>query len=242
MIETIKTKLKGNEKLNRSAVILYNQRHRISLKGKRRKKVKGKNNHIKYNQTVELSNVEFDIYGNNNTIIIDDYCRLFNVKFHLKGNNNQVRIGKNVRFKRGGSIWVEDYNCSIEIKNGSTFVDVHLAAIEPHSKILIGQNCIMGSDIDVRTGDSHSIIDKNTNERYNKPKDVIIGDHVWVTSHCDILKGVSIPKDSIVSTGSIVTKPFTQEGIIIGGSPAKILKENITWEKRVVVYDPPENE
>ena len=31
--------------------------------------------------------------------------------------------------------------------------------------------------------------------------------------------------------GSIVTKKFNQEDIIIAGSPAKIIKENVSWDR-----------
>ncbi len=86
-------------------------------------------------------------------------------------------------------------------------------------------------DVDLRTGDSHSIINLNTNKRINYAKDVTVGNHVWVASHVSILKGVAIPSNSIIATRSLVTKSFNQEYVLIAGSPAEIRKENITWKK-----------
>ncbi len=84
-------------------------------------------------------------------------------------------------------------------------------------------------DIDVRTGDSHSIVSQQSGERINRARDVSIGNHVWVAAHCSILKGVSIADDSVVATGSIVTRSFEKSGIIIGGNPAAELKQGIHW-------------
>lgn len=86
-------------------------------------------------------------------------------------------------------------------------------------------------DIDIRTGDSHSIINTISNERINYAKDIFIGNHVWVASHVSVLKGVHIFDNSIIASRSVVTKTFKEGNIIIGGIPAKKLKENVNWAK-----------
>ena len=37
-------------------------------------------------------------------------------------------------------------------------MDVHIAVTEPGSKVQIGKECMFANDIDIRTGDSHSIL------------------------------------------------------------------------------------
>ena len=61
-------------------------------------------------------------------------------------------------------------------------------------------------DIDVRTGDSHSIIDARRRSRINPAADVEIGRHVWVASHVSILKGavISVTRASL-GTRAVVT-------------------------------------
>ena len=44
-----------------------------------------------------------------------------------------------------------------------------------------------------------------------------------------MLKDVTIPPNSIVGADSLVNKSFDRENIIIAGTPAKIVKENINW-------------
>jgi acetyltransferase-like isoleucine patch superfamily enzyme len=179
----------------------------------------------------KLSNVKFDSIGSNNNIVIKEGCIFNNFTFFIRGNNHKILIEKNCRFNRGGVIWIEDDDCSLSIGEGSSFEDVHIAITEPGSKLSIGKDCMFANFVDVRTGDSHSIISQETQERINFAKDVFIGDHVWVAAHSIILKGSSIPENSIVATGSIVTKRYIQKGIILAGNPASTIKEGINWSR-----------
>jgi acetyltransferase-like isoleucine patch superfamily enzyme len=233
MKEKLKQYIKSNEFLYTIIMILT---HRKPLFGQIKLSVKGRSNKIYRSKSSIFINSKFDIKGNNNKIQIDAYCKFSNVTFYIRGNDNEVKISKNVFFNRGGLIWVEDNNCIVDIHENTTFEDTHIAVTEPGSKIIIGKDCMFAYDIDIRTGDSHSIIDVNTNNRINYAGNVLIDDHVWVASHCSILKGVELKKNTIVATRSLVTKSFNQEGIIIGGVPAEILKTNITWDRNRI-YD-----
>ncbi|MGS0525300.1 hypothetical protein ACU8V7_09025 [Zobellia nedashkovskayae] len=86
------------------------------------------------------------------------------------------------------------------MEKNSTFEDTHLAVTEPSSKVTIGVDCMFANTIDIRTGDSHSIIDIKSNKRINYAKNIIIGNHVWVGAHSSILKGATIADNSIVAT------------------------------------------
>jgi acetyltransferase-like isoleucine patch superfamily enzyme len=194
---------------------------------KLRKKIRGYGNKLHYENS-RLRKVHFDIAGNNNLIYIGNNCLINELQFYIRGDNHQVFIGDNCQFNQG-NIWMEDDSCSLNIGNGSTFGDVHLAITEPKSSITIGADCMFAYDIDVRSGDSHSIIDAKTSKRLNFAKNVIIGNHVWVAPHVVILKGVVITDDSIVATGSVVTKSFFENSILIAGNPAKNIKSDVTW-------------
>lgn len=225
MKEKIKTFLKQNPVLLKY-VLLFKNDTRI------KKIIKGKANNISINNSTILYNCTFDIIGDNNEIEIHESVRLKNVTFFIRGNNNKIKIAKNVKFNRGGSIWIEDFNCEANIGEASSFEDVHIAVTEPNSKIEIGTDCMFAYDIDLRTGDSHSIIDTRTSKRINYAQDIKIGNHVWIASHVSILKGVTISDNSIVATRAVVTKSYDDENILIGGIPAKKIKENINWDRQ----------
>lgn len=196
------------------------------------KHIRGRGNIIISPATVLFSNCKVDIAGNNNLIHISDFCVFNNVTFLIRGDNHRIKISKSVKFNYGGSLHMEDEGGLLEIGEDAIFEEVHIAVTEPGSRIVIGAGCMFAYDIDLRTGDSHSVIDAKTNQRINPAQDVVIDEHVWVGSHCSILKGVHIHRDCIVATRTVLTKTFHREGVIIGGSPARILKEDITWQRQ----------
>jgi acetyltransferase-like isoleucine patch superfamily enzyme len=112
----------------------------------------------------------------------------------------------------------------------TTFGGAHLAATEDHSKIDIGNDCMLASGIDIRTGDSHAIFD-GFGQRINEAQDVIIGDHVWVAARATILKGAIIGPGSIVGTGAVVTNGNYPAQSILAGNPVKLVRQNIQWTR-----------
>ena len=210
------------------AMILLRRR---SLFNDIRRKIYGENNRVVYSNTAVFNNCRIDVIGSNNEIVIGEYCMFHNVTFLIRGNHNRIRLSNSVRFNLGGSLHIEDDCCLIDVGESTTFEDTHIAATEPGSSIIIGNDCMFAYDVEVRTGDSHSIIDSKTNRRLNNARDVRIGDHVWVAAHCSILKGVTVRKNCVLATRSVLTRSFVQDGLILGGIPAKILRENITWER-----------
>jgi acetyltransferase-like isoleucine patch superfamily enzyme len=194
--------------------------------------IKGRGNNLKIDGSALFIECKFDIVGDNNEIIIEKSTLFNNVTFYIRGNNNMIWISKNVAFNHGGYLWIEDENCEIKIGEGTTFGEVHIAVTEPKSKITIGEDCMFADDIDLRTGDSHSIIDSTIMKRINYAKNIEIDKHVWVASHVSILKGARILKNSVVATRTVVTKSFDKERVLIGGIPVKVLKEDITWDRK----------
>lgn len=55
-----------------------------------------------------------------------------------------------------------------------------------------------------------------------------IGNNCFIGERAILLYGVSIPNNTIVAAGSVVTKSISEERKIIGGNPANIIS---TWDK-----------
>ncbi len=197
--------------------------------------IKGINNKMtKLNSSI-LIGCYIDIKGSNNKIFIGEHARLRNVIIRIRGNNNNILISEKVVFNRTGMLWVEDDYCTISIGANTTFEDVHLAATETNSKIFIGEDCMFAYDIDIRTGDSHSVYNIETKKRINFAKSIIIANHVWVASHVTVLKGVEIASNNIIATRSLVTKSYTSQYTIIGGNPSKVIKEGVNWTRERIL-------
>lgn len=187
--------------------------------------VSGKHNVIrKQGYSRKLS---IDINGDSNLIQIDKHATIAGIKIFVVGNNNKIIIENNCVMK-GGELWIEGDYCQIKIGSGTTIEHAHIAVTEFNSNVIIGQDCMLANNIEIRTGDSHSIIDLQTTKRINNNRDVIIENHVWIGSKVSILKGVKLGANSIIGTGSIVTKD-TQPNTISAGNPARVIKSNIDW-------------
>jgi acetyltransferase-like isoleucine patch superfamily enzyme len=127
---------------------------------------------------------------------------------------------------------MEDHDCLIQLGNKSTIESAQLACTEPFSSIVIGNDCMFSNEIELRTGDSHSIIDLNTQQRINYAKNIKIEDRVWIGAHSKILKGAEIKSDVIVGIGSIVLGNIPlKNNSIYSGIPAKCVKEGIIWSR-----------
>ncbi len=165
-------------------------------------------------------------YGVGNHLILRDGAYI-NCEFIFHGNNNTIEIGKNCR-ARNASFFIEDDNNAIIIADHVNFAGkIHIAVTES-TKCSIGNNCLFSSEIVIRTGDSHSVLNE-VGKRINYAKNVVIDNHVWVGDRVLITKGVRIPENCIIGTGAVVTKPIEKGGSVIAGVPAKIVKENINW-------------
>jgi len=111
----------------------------------------------------------------------------------------------------------DDFNMSVE------------CVIIAQKKIQIGNSSGISWESLVMDTDFHHIYDENGIE-FNQPREIIIGDKVWVGCKCTLLKGAEIPSGSIVAANSMVTKKLSGEKSIFGGNPIRTLKSNITWK------------
>ena len=150
-------------------------------------------------------------------------------KIWIYGNNNQLTIEEDA-YIDAATLYIEGNGCNFTIGRKTYIGPSHLAVSEDGMQLLIGDDCMISSNVQIRTGDSHSILDEN-GRRTNPAASVVIGDHVWLGEGCKILKGVTLGENSIVATGAIVTKPFPNN-VLVGGSPAKIIKENVNWNSK----------
>jgi len=193
-------------------------------RNKSKTNLKGYSNIISNNGFFD--NVLIEVIGNYNEIIIGKHTFLKDTKIIIQGNNHKLFIGENCTFC--GEFWFENEYCEIQIGENTTIEQAHIAATESNSKIIIGSDCMLSNEIQIRTGDSHSIIDNISGKRINKAKNVVLKNHVWVGARAIILKGVTIDDNSIIGSAAVVTKNVPAN-TIVAGNPAKQIKSDVNW-------------
>lgn len=94
--------------------------------------------------------------------------------------------------------------------------------IRCHKEIYIGNNCAISHDFTVMDSDAHKL-----NGIVNT-KPVRISDSVWIGTRVTILSGVTVGEGAVIAAGSVVTHDVPPHALV-GGVPAKVLKENVEW-------------
>ena len=219
----LKDIIKKNQRLLYIVAFVYNVLHRNNSW-----KYIGSNKI--YKKGVFLNKVKFNIRGSNNKIIIGNKARLHNCEIVILGNNCILEIGGGATIVSNTQFWLQDDASSIIIGENFTIESGHIASTEGQN-ITIGNDCMFSNDIEIRNGDSHSIVDKDTNKRVNYAQSVIIGNHVWLTAHTRVLKGSQIPHSCIIANSCVVSGKLENSNALYGGIPAKLLKENIDWNR-----------
>ena len=98
-------------------------------------------------------------------------------------------------------------------------------------KIEFGNEVLVSWDTLISDTDHHAVFDCQNDHQINPNKSVYIADHCWVGARAILLKGVSLGKNTVIGTGSVVTKPFTEENVCLGGNPAKIIRQDTYWKE-----------
>lgn len=131
-----------------------------------------------------------------------------------------VKVGTGVRISSSAKIVC---NGSLEIGE-DTWIGSQVM-LAPASKIIIGKNCDIAPRVFIGNG-THEItpyLDRIAGK--DLAKDVTIGDGCWLGANASILPGVKIGEKCVVAAGSVVTRPFDENLILIAGVPAEKKKE-----------------
>ncbi len=205
--------------------------------------IKGQNNKIfiiENGEKIELENdvisgLNIEIEGNNNVITLEKPFRFIDSRILILKNDTVINIKKtkysivNTYIECIQPTGVQILNIGENVSIGGSKIYIYGNG----AKCNIGVDCQFSDGVIIMTGDGHKITDNITSKIINSGKNTVeIGNHVWLSRNVTVLKNVVIPNNCVIGTGSIVTKsPEQKENCILAGTPAKIIKENITWDR-----------
>jgi len=218
---------KATKRARRRAWGLREALHRLGTKVS----VRGERNVLE-TRGARLHRVRIIIEGDDNVLRIHPTCNLTGVTFQLRGDNLRVDLGENVKISQSADFRLTGSGAAIVLRRDCTIESARLIARNDTS-ITIGPECMLAYDIEVRTTDSHSILDEATGERINQDQSIQIGAHVWLGARTTVLKGVTIGDDGVIATGSVVSRDVGG-GVVAGGIPARPLRSGVKWDRRQI--------
>ncbi|EGR2405779.1 sugar O-acetyltransferase [Vibrio cholerae] len=138
----------------------------------------------------------------------------------------RVEIIKSLLGSTGNSIHIEStFNCDygLNIHVGENFYANFGCVILDVAEVRIGDNCFIAPQVGIYTA-THPIdpIQRNSGLEFGKP--IKIGNNCWIGGHATINPGVTLGDNVVVASGAVVTKSFGSN-VVIGGNPARVLKE-----------------
>jgi len=141
--------------------------------------------------------------------------------------NGQLEINGRVDFGSGSKLFIGPHGSLVL---GDNVLITACSEIICDHCINVEKDALISWNVLLMDTDAHPIRDHNNNI-INPNRQITVGENVWIGCRTVVLKGAEIAKNSIVAANSTVNKIFTENNVVIGGAPAKIIKRDIVWKR-----------
>lgn len=133
----------------------------------------------------------------------------------------------------GKNVWIEpDFRCEFG-KNITIGDNVYInfgCVILDCGLVVIGNSTLIGPNVGIFSG-NHTLDAEERAAGGLVPKDIRIGERVWIGGNVSIVPGVSIGSNTIIAAGSVVTRDIPG-GVLAAGNPCRVLRP-ITSEDKI---------
>lgn len=150
--------------------------------------------------------------------------------YNLSNNPKRIKIDSGSKIDGTLTVWKKEGEIIIG-KNSYIGLDSRVWSAK---KITIGDNVQIAHNVNIFDNNIHSIspfirskefiLHYENDDSELKGEEVNIENNVWIGTQVVVLKGVTIGENSIVGSGSVVTKSIPPNKIV-AGNPLKIIGE-----------------
>lgn len=146
-------------------------------------------------------------------------------KLHME-KNSKLFVNGEFWLGRGSKLWLLE-NGELILNGPNSFTSGNNLII-CKDKVEIGARTQIAWGVTISDHDFHKTYDLDGNQQL-ETSPIKIGDDVWIGANATILKGVTIGNRAVIASGAVVTKDVPSESLV-GGNPAKIIKEKIIFK------------
>lgn len=132
------------------------------------------------------------------------------------GVNRHIPFPVDFRMKVGN--WK---NIEFDMDNLNIFQKVGNYYQATDGKIVVGKDTWIANGVAIITT-NHDLVHL---DRHVGGQDVVLGKECWIGSNAVILPGVRLGEHTVVGAGAVVTKSFEEGWCVIGGVPARKIKD-----------------
>lgn len=105
--------------------------------------------------------------------------------------------------------------------------------IQEGGHIVVGEDCMISTEVAMRTSDSHGIYDIESGKRLNRSKAITVHRHVWISRQAAVNKGAEIEEDVVLGFRSLASGLLKARSVYAGW-PARQVRKNITWDRAMI--------
>ncbi len=115
-------------------------------------------------------------------------------------------------------LYNSDIPSSVSIGKGTLFGHSGIGVVI-HQDAVIGENCVIGQGITI-------------GGRSRNPQVPVIGNKVYIAAGARVLGPITVGNNVIIAPNAVVIKDVA-DNCIVGGIPAKVLKEGINYDDHI---------
>jgi acetyltransferase-like isoleucine patch superfamily enzyme len=148
------------------------------------------------------------VRGAGATVFVGPGSRLPHGELHCGGGSSVVLVGQ------ATGTW----HPTLDARNGGS--------------IIAERDQLWATDVIISTDDMHRIADAVTGDRVNSYGGrILLGSHVWLGREVMVFGGAALGDDVVVGARSLVRAHEFPSRCVIGGTPARVIREGTTWSR-----------
>lgn len=178
----------------------------------------------------DIPGLHIGVQGTGNVIRIHPQAKFNRMcTLHVWGDNNHITIDKTSVDEF--HVFIQGNGHKLKWGAGTTANGATIVMAENNTRLDIGRDCML-SNAHIRTSDGHAIYDKNTGRILNHgARDMRIGNHCWICFNSQLNKNAKLGDNIIVAAHSVVSNTFDEPYSIIGGIPARVIKNGVCFSR-----------